>query len=248
MMYKCKLQIEATDRKLSNEDGINLKDLSELLSKLIKCLGNKASLFTLVDIENSSYTPTFETDVEAAVDEFNLIHESVNDINPQQLPKDQREYASALKRILFERGLYITASNSKDERSVRLIELSKHKKKGYYVSITSITGKLKAMYGIVEYNPHVFVITPNGYEHRIYVTPKQELELSHYYKNINLKFRIRNKIDLLSGDTIQSNLIDFEPLSDNNLYSTIQNVKSEYGDIFKNIEDSAALLQDLRNN
>jgi hypothetical protein len=53
---------------------------------------------------------------------------------------------------------------------------------------------------------------------------------------------------LLSGDTIQSNLLDFEPLSDNNLYTTIENIKKEHGDIFKDVEDSAALLQNLRNN
>ena len=246
-MYKCKLQIEAKDRKLSNEDGINLKDLNDLLSKLVKCLGNKATLITLVDIENSSYTPTLETSGEDVVDRFNEIHEAVSDTDFKHLPKDEKDYASALNRVLFERGLYITASNTRDEKSIKLKGIGKKNTKNYYFNINTITGQIQALYGKVELNPHVFVRTGNGFEYSIYVTPEQELKLSPFYKNTNIRFRIRSRIDVNTGDNLQANLIDFTPLSDKSFYSTIQDVKNEYGDIFKNIEDSAKLLQNLRN-
>ncbi|QEM07445.1 hypothetical protein DIU31_029555 [Mucilaginibacter rubeus] len=246
-MYRCKLQIEGNNRKLSNEDGINIKDLTELLSKLIRCLGDKAATFTLIDIENSSYSPTLDTDDEVGVDKFNEIHEAVGDNNFKRLPKYEKDYAIALNKLLFEKGLHITVSNTRDERKIKLSSLTKKEDKNYYYSITSITGQVQALYGKVEANPHVFVRTSNGFEYSIYVTREQELQLSKFYKNANIRFRIRSRIEIANGEATQSNLLDFTLLNDK-FYNTVQNVKKEYGDIFDHIEDSAQLLQNLRNN
>jgi hypothetical protein len=246
-MYTYKLKIEGNQRKLSNEDGLNLKDLTNLLSKLIKCLGSNAYLFTLSDIENSSYTPTLKTPVEEGIDLLDEIHEAVAKNEIENLSTDYKNYALELNKVLFERGLHITLINSRDEKIIKLSGLTKDSTKGYYYNLTSVTGKVISLYGKVELNPHILVRTGNGFEYSIYVNQDQEIKLGGFYKNTTIRFRIRSKIDGVTGKAIQSNLIDFTPLNSSNFYSAIQNIKSEYGDIFKNIEDSAKLLQNLRN-
>jgi len=61
-MFKCRLKIEGRYRKLSLKDGLNLGDVGDLFSKLAKCLESKGAKFTLIGVDDTSYTPVIETE------------------------------------------------------------------------------------------------------------------------------------------------------------------------------------------
>lgn len=245
-MFTCKLQIEGLYRKLSLEDGLNLKDLTELLSKLSRCLGKSASKFTLTTIENTSYSPVIETDDSEVVDGFNEIHKLISNTEIERLPKEHQDYAIALNKILFKNNLYITTHNSKDESSVKLTSLTKLDSKQYYYIITTIHGKLISLYGKNEKSPYIALKTRTGIDYTIHVTPNQEKEVSSFYKGLSLHLRVRLKKDVKNGNILHADLIDYTIPENISFFQIIENVKREYGDIFKNVSDSAKHLQEIR--
>ncbi len=246
-MFTCKLQIEGLYRKLSLEDGLNFKDLTELFQKLSKCLGKEANKFTLTHIENTSYSPLLETDDLEVVNSFNVIHEYISATEVERLSKEQQDYARALNKILFANNLYLTTHNSNDETSFKLTGLTKLDSKQYYFSITTLYGKVVSLYGKNEDRPSIAIITSSGQDYYINVTPEQEKEVSHFYKGLNLRLRVRLKKDIKDGNVLQCNLIDYTIPNDLTFLQSIENVRLEYGDIFKNISDSAKHLNDIRN-
>ncbi len=246
-MYKCKLQIEGLYRKLSLEDGINLKDLAELLTKLSKCLGKNSNKFILTDIENTSYSPIIDTDDLEVVEDFNKVHQIISETELERLPKDFQDYAKSLNKILFANNLYITTHNSINERSIKLTALTKLDAKQFYFSITTLNGKIVSLYGRNEDKPAIAVKLASTEDVIINVTADQEKEISNFYKGLNLRLRVRLKKDIKNGNIIGAALIDYTIPNELSFLESIERVKLEYGDIFKNVLDSAKHLNEIRN-
>jgi hypothetical protein len=244
-MFECRLKIDGLHRKLSLEDGLNIKDLSEILTNLSKCLSEKSAKFILTKIVESSYMPVIETYDTESIDIFNEIHENISSGNFKELPSSYQEYAKSLNNILFKNGLYIEVSNSNNEVNTKLtaVEIDKEIT---YSSITTLTGRIVSLIGKNEKDPHIAFKTLRGVDYNILVSPEQEKSLKNFYKESQLRLRVKIKIDATTSAVSKTNLIDFEALGDIDFLDAIDIVKNDFGDIFININDSAQLLRNLR--
>lgn len=246
-MFKCRLKIESRYKKLSLEDGLSLKEVGEIFSKLAKCLEDKDNIkFTLVGVDNTSYTPVIETDELKGVEIFKKIHLDISKKSFDELTNEEQDYASSLNTLLFEKGIYLKAINDNDKEEIEISSISKPGIRNYS-SITTITGTIVSIVGKNEKNPYITVTTSFGKDYKIFIKKEQEKELSHFYKEAVLRLRIKQKIDSWTNKELDSILFDFEKPDSRNFFDSVIKTKEEYGDIFLHIKDSATLIRELRN-
>lgn len=247
-MFRCKLKIDGHERKLSLENGLSFGELGELLSKLSKCIETDGIKFTLIGIENSSYTPYADTEEIEGVEKFNEVHRHILNKDYEQLNENEQSYADYLNTTLFERGIYIQTSNDKNDEKVEVNSIKKKKiSKKNYSLITTITGKIVSIVGKSEDNPYITAQTSQLADYKIYIKPEDERKLFKFYKEFNIRFRIKLKKDLSSDKFIECNLIDYTIPKHKNFKDALEKTQLEYGDIFANIQDSAKAIRDLRN-
>lgn len=246
-MFKCKIELEGSLKKLSLEDGLHLKEFGELISKLAKCIENDNIKFTVTGIEGNSYDAIVETDTIEGVEKFYEVHEKIKDEEYEELPDEYQEYANCLQRICFRNNIILKASSNALERTPVEIRYLKNANTDFdYSVITSITGKVVSLVGKNENNPYVTVETHRAEPLKIFVKGEQERTLSKFYKDYFIRFRIKTKRDS-QGEFKSAVLIDFTVPKYTNLKTALEDVKQEFGDVFANIKDSAKLIRELRN-
>lgn len=246
-MFKCRLKIEGRYRKLSLKDGLKLGEVGELFSRLAKCLESKGAKFTLIGVDDTSYTPVIETENVDDITIYKELHSDIQKKSFDELTSDEQEYASYLNTILFEKDIYIKATNDKDTEEIEINSITKPSFRNYN-SITTITGKIVSIVGKNEDKPYITVITSLGKDYKISLNTDQEKELSHYYKDAVLRFRIKQKIDSWTNKELYAVLFDFEKTEPRTFLESILKTKEEFGDVFIHIKDSASLIRDLRYN
>ena len=245
-MFKCKLKIDGRLKKLSKKNGLHLKEIGEIFSKLAKCLENDNIKFTLTDIQDSSYTPVIETESEEGVEKFKAIHQRILTQPVEDLDFDEQEYAKTINKLLFERGIYIQAENDKDDKVIEVQSIRKGTGR-YFSSITTITGKIVSIVGKNEKNPYITLETSQKKDYKVFISSEQENKLSTFYKNGIVRLRVKIKVDSWEHKEINASLFDFEIPEKRSFLDAIKETQKEFGDVFKHISDSAKLLRELRN-
>lgn len=244
-MFKCRLKIEGRYKKLSLKDGLKLGEVGDLFSKLAKCLESKGAKFTLIGVDDTSYTPVIETERAEDIVIYKELHNDIQKKPYSELTNDEQEYASCLNSVLFANNLYIKATNDKDTEEIEISSITKSGARNYN-SITTITGTIVSIVGKNEKNPYITVVTSLGKDYKIFIKGEQEKELSHFYKEAVLRLRIKQKIDSWTNKELDAVLFDFEVPKARNFLESVKQTKQEFGDIFIHIKDSAKLIRDLR--
>lgn len=239
--------MEGRFTKLSIENGISISDLGTILVKLGKCLEYNDVKFTLVGVENTSYTPLVDTEDEAGVEAFKSIHSEIGNNDFNDLPKEYQEYADALNDILFENGIYLEATNTKDNIVIPLSSIAHQATIHTYFSITSIYGTIVSLIGKNEKSPYITIKTTHGIDFKIFVKSDQEKKLKQFYKEDTIRFRVRQKISTKDNKPIEGTLLDYLVPERISFSDALQKAKSEFGDVFSHIDDSAELIRQLRN-
>ncbi len=242
-MFRCKLKIDGQHKKLSLKDGLSIKELGEILSKLAKCLEKDGVKFILVDVEESSYTPCIETVDQEGEQRFNELHSLIRQGSYDDLSNEQREYADTLKRVLFDKGITLSAIDSKNEE----IPIKSITKKSFkFTSITTVTGRIVSLSGANEKAPN-FTLKTARETYKINISVEQEKSLKKFYKEGKIRARIKLPIKSTNENSF-ARLIDYEILGNARFIDSIKATTEKFGDIFKNIQDSAKLLKELRSN
>jgi hypothetical protein len=244
-MFKCRLEIDGRYTKLSLEKGIYLKELTELLGKLAKCLETDDIKFILTGIEGNSYDPIIETPTIEGVDKFYDIHNTIQQQDYEDLPEEYQGYADALTKILFENGIYIKATSDVNDRKIEIDTIKNTVTHHSYTVVTTLTGKIVALVGKNEKNPYITVEDFRGKTFKVFIKSEQERELSKFYKDFNIRFRVRIKNDA-SDEFISATLFDFTVPKYKTFDEAVNAVKAAYGDIFSNIADSAKAIREIR--
>lgn len=248
-MYNCRLKIESRYKKITLEEGLSLQELGEILVKLSKCLEVKNVKFIITGIEHKSYTPIVSTEKEEDAKKFNLIHSDIFSLPFDELSFDEKNYASALNKILFERGLFLTVNNQIDEADIVLKDINKSKSKNYN-TVTTINAKIVIVNGRDEARPYITIKASNNTIYKLSVNPEQEKSLSGYYKDSTIRFRVRLKSNAsfpVESTEVSGKLLDFSIPSKKVFTESLIEVKNKYQSLFSNIADSAKLLNELRN-
>lgn len=245
-MFKCKLQIDGVNRKLSLDDGISFKELAELFFKLSKCLAEDSNNLTLTLIENSSYSPVWTAETQASADKFQFVHRVLSNNNIYELSPALKEYGEYLNKTLLEKGIYIRATIDSSDEIIEIKSIDTSKLIKTYYSITSIFGQIVIINGKDDSKPFVSIKDVRDKVYKIYLNAEQEETLKDIYKKGNVRFRVRLR-KVVDSQELEGKLIDFHIPEFSSLFDAIEDTQKSFGDIFYQIKDSAKILSELRN-
>jgi hypothetical protein len=245
-MYQCKLKIDGNNRELTLTDGLSMKDLSELLNKLAICLKNKGATFYLTSIEDNCQMPIIDTKNEEDVDDFNSLHDKLENFPFERLPKEYRDYGNSLNKLLFKNNMHITTINSKNETSFKLTSINKAKTKKFYYTIKTLTGKIVSIYGKNEKYPSIAFRSFDDKDYTIYITQEQEKNIGQFYKEKTVKIKSKFRIDIETKRHIYGDMINLEIKSTVPFFDQLDILNKSNISFFDDIDDSADFIKQLR--
>jgi len=246
-MYQCKLKINGNDRGLTLTDGLSMKDLSGLLTKLSNCLKNKGANFYLTGIEDNCQMPVLDTLNEEDVNDFNLLHDKIENFPFERLSKEDKQYGNMLNKVLFQHNMHMTTINTKDETSFKLTALNKSKTKKFYYSIKTVTGNILSIYGKNLKYPSIAFRSHDGSDYTIYITQEQEKSISQFYKEKTVKIKAKFRIDIASKRHIYGDMVSLVAKNSLDFFGQLDEIKASEIKFFENINDPAEYIKQLRN-
>jgi hypothetical protein len=252
-VYRFSLHIDKEGKKLSKEGGFPFGKLGELLVALSKCIESTSSNITLVEIEDGSYAPVWETDSLQVRNNFIEIHKDITDKKFEKLPNEVKQYADFLNKSFFNQGFYIAAYQKKEDGADELITqlktiIKEDSIEGYH-SRTAITGKIVQLSDPTEHKPTILVKNNrDGRNIKLIVNSTQETEIKEkgLYKKPNIRFKIRLRKEFTEDKIEVAKLLGYSVPIEEKFKDTIEKAKERFGDIFDDITDPASYIKKLR--
>lgn len=244
-LFKCNLKIESNSHKIQPHEGLSINELSDILTKLSKCITNKKSKLILTNIIFESYSPELSAEVEEVIFEVEDVHRQIATQDFFKLDAPLQNYAKSLKDNLFDRGLYLSYFDKKNTEPIVIKKIDATKKTPYS-SITTINAKVTAVDGKGK-KAFIIVEAITGKRVKLFIDSVQEAELFKYYKGLNVRLRVKLKAECDEDGQQQGRLLTYFVPEDKDFLTAIKDTNKNYPDIFSGITDSVKLLEELRN-
>jgi len=222
-MFKFSIKIDDDEHSLSSEDGIPFDKLAELLKTLFPAIDpHTGTKCTLGKIRGNCYAIDFFSADEKYLSNFVIVHKNVEQVNIEELDKEQKEYAITLRKILGGK-YYLKAFDNSNSEIATIKDLGKKTSVEYYYSNETVYGILSMLgsQAILDTKKYIYL---DGIANRITISKVQDLELKPYYGTNKLRLKIRNKRSAYDGHVISSEMVSFTVVGENDIMDNLKNV------------------------
>ncbi|GAB3937614.1 hypothetical protein [Larkinella terrae] len=246
-MYKFSLKIDDPVGTLSEENGISIYRLSQLLRNLNAALRlQRDSNCTLSAIQGNCYQVDVSTSNRVHHDEFIELMGRAE--KREKVPAYQKKL---LNNLLFyvRKGYFIEAYDTDNDR-VAVVTKDRKPVRGNYYITDSVTGEITRI-GNRQFNyPSSIVISQHEEEipFTVPISDQQDQELRDYYKNGTLQFEVRFKIDKYTKKRIPIELVAFKVKSSKTLLELVNDFNAKHPDLFTKNDPLDLLLKSRQQN
>lgn len=224
-MLKFSLKIDDVKHSLTAEDGVSFDIIADLLKNLYNAIDDgSGTKCTLGKIRGNCYALDFYTHDEKKEIQFVRIHQDIEEIPFDKLPRKEQNYAKAL-RPLFNRGLYINAYDKNNNKCAHITELNTDKTPETYFQQKTIYGYLSEIGGD-KIDAKIKHIKIEGFNRPIAIKGEDDIKLKDYYGTDKLSVKLNLKTSIKTGRILSAELESFNHISK---YGLLRNIEiSEY--------------------
>ena len=240
------LKFDRNTGKLSAKKGLPINILAELLSTLYDAIGviDKDKI-TLSEIKDESYGLAFYAEEVLVIENLKIVHNKINE-GANTFENRELGYLRVLKKIT-DSGIYVEAKQEETEYFVRINSIAKADKARLVIEYEEVEGRISEIGGDkILGKRHIKL---DEYDNNVFITPDQDDQLKYFYKTDLISFYLRvtkNLTDLEKRKVVE--LVSFEPKNIKSLKQAIEDFRTEKGDVFTHVIDSAQAVRDLRHN
>ncbi|WP_295651928.1 hypothetical protein [uncultured Mucilaginibacter sp.] len=221
-MIKFSIKIDDEAHSLTKEDGIPINKIGELLQKLLAAIDNgTGNKVTLGQVRGNCYALDFYTQDIGLHNNFITVHKNIEQVEIDDLPHEQKQYAAALKVVLGGR-YYLKAYDDEGTEIAAINDIGRKQLTSYYYSTDTVYGILSELgsANLSTAKKHIFL---DGVPYRIYISKDQDLELKPYYGTDKLRVELRQRKSSIDGHIVNSDLLSFAKVGKGNLIDNINN-------------------------
>lgn len=227
IVYDLTLRFDNEDHSLTKTNGLDIIELSELLSKLSKAVGKEDKL-VLSEVKGNCYAFLLSTINFPTYQNLKAIHTPISNNNYNSLNNVQLEYIDTLRKIIKRNKFNFQAYDKDKSFKVETNEIIIKEDPKYYYEIGTIVGIVTSIGGInLEATSYINIAKKNF---PIKVNPDLERELIPYFKKHKIRLTIKKKIKFDTDKIVGGEAISFE-LIENKTFQEISNeLKVKYPD------------------
>jgi len=246
--FKFKLSLYNKQNTINPISGLSLSDLSEIIKAVSTAVELEDIHCTLNSIENSSQTMIFVTQDRRGHDNFTNLMERVRTSEGKlsSLSPSQQDFGRILVKYT-KKGVCFAGFNNQDVELLRIERYLKELLPKYYFEIDEINGKIIEIGGRNEDKPHILVKDSYDNLNLIYISEKQDGQLSKYYKRLeNMSFIVKFKYDFSTRSILDAELKSFYVPGNYDFYLGIEEVNKKYPSIFSELTDPVHSILEAR--
>jgi hypothetical protein len=243
--YKFYLKFDDDKKSLSRLRGLSLKELHVLLKAIddVTNLGDN-SFISISNIEEGSYMPVIVTDSEPRYNKLLKVHQDLEIMSFDELPKEELKYAETLIRNLLGEDRFLESYDNDQNLVSKVTGKEIGKEIDSYNAITTISGVIseigaKSLQGKTHIEIHDL-----GY--RIFTTPEQDIALKQFYRDGKVSFKIKQKITTRKKKVASASLLDFKPSKKGSLMENLNALTQDALLIVKDIHSHEEVLRLIR--
>jgi hypothetical protein len=243
--YQFYLKFDDDNKSLSRLRGLTLKELHVLLKALddVTNLGDN-SFISISNIEEGSYMPVIVTDSEVRYNKLVKVHQDLEIMSFDELPKEELKYAEILIRNLLGDNRFLESFDNDQKLISKVTSREIGKEIDSYNVITTISGIIseigaKTLHGKTHVEVHDL-----GY--RIFTTSEQDIALKKFYRDGRVTFKIKQKITSKKKKVASASLLDFKPANKGSLIENLNTLKQDALLMVKDIHSHEEVLRLIR--
>jgi len=242
-MIKFSIKIDDEAHSLTKEDGIPINKIGDLLQKLFTAIDNgTGNKITLGHVRGNCYALDFYTQDIGLHNNFITVHKNIEQVDLDDLPFEQKQYASALKVVLGGK-YYLKAYDENGIEVAAINEIGKKQLTSYYYSTDTVYGVLSEL-GAPNLNNSKKHILLDGVGYKIYISKDQDLELKPFYGTDKLRVELKQKKSSADGHIVNSELLSFTKVGKGNFIDNLKEAENLDLEILKGTHT----IEDILNN
>jgi hypothetical protein len=227
IVYDLTLRFDNEDHSLTQTNGLDISEISEILSKLAKATGNDDKL-VLSEIKGNCYALRLSTSNAGEFEVLKAIHKPIENNVYDDLNSYQLDYIQTLQKVLKKNKFNFQAYDKDKKFNIETNEIIINEAPKYYYEIGTIIGVVTSIGGKnMDVTSYIHLSTQS---YDIKISNDLERQLIPYFKQRKIRLTLKKKIQFDTDKVIGGEAISFEVIDKSTFAELSHEIKVKYPD------------------